>query len=293
MLPMKCHTALLICFCWCVTPPARGQDIHGTVIVSAHSKTKLVVAAESRNSDDPFSVDFCKIIVLDKRTAFAGAGIAVHANPIVTYWNAYAEAAYAFEKSQPNPTSHRLRDTATDFGKRFVRAVNKALQMDPHESQRLIEGNENRVFNAIFYGFANNIAEMYQIEVVYDPTTRLATESLDTFTQGDELRWGAAGRSETVVEVVSGASAFGRSELEKWEKTKETFPQKDRDVRWAMKLVELTIAYNPHREDVGGPIDSLEITANGIRWVQCKSKCQCNNKPLTIPINVRKMLESE
>ncbi len=288
---MKFLLAALVCLPW--ISPARGQDTHGTVIVSAHSKTKLVLAAESRNADAPTSKTMCKILVLDSRTVFAGAGIAAHANPNITYWNAYAEAAYAFEKAKPSQGSSRLRNTATDFGDRLTRAVNKALQIDRDASKRLIEDDENRVFNALFLGFTEGVAEMYQIQVKYDPLTDKASASLDTFVQEDDLRFGASGRNETAVEVISGASKFGRSELKKWEKTQNQFPRQDRDVRWLMKLVELTIAYNPHREDVGGPIDGLEITRDGIRWVQCKPKCQCDNKPLIIPPNVRKMLESE
>jgi len=283
---MKFLLAALVCLS--AVSPARGQDIHGTVVVSGHSKTKLVLATESRNADAPSS-DMCKILVLDSRTVFAGAGIAGHAK----YWNAYAEVAYAFEKAKPSQGSSQLRNTATDFGDRFSRAVNKALKIDRDASKRLIEDEENRVFNALFLGFTEGVAEIYQIQVIYDPLTDKASASLDTFVQEDDLRFGAGGRNETVVEVISGASEFGRSELKKWEKMQKEFPQQDRDVRWAMKLVELTIGYNPHREDVGGPIDGLEITRDGIRWVQCKPKCQCNNKPLIIPPNVRKILESE
>jgi len=171
--------------------------------------------------------------------------------------------------------------------------VNKALQISRDASKRLIEDDENRVFNALFLGFTEGVAEMYQIQVIYDPLTDKVRTSLVTFVQEDDLMFGAGGRNETALEVISGASEFGRSELKKWEKTQNEFPQQDRDVRWAMKLVELTIAFNPHREDVGGPIDGLEITRNGIRWVQCKQKCQCDNKPPIISPIVRKMLESE
>jgi len=287
LLLMKFLLPALVCLP--VISPARGQDVHGTVVVSAHSKTKLVLATESRNANSLNAPTMCKILVLDSRTVFSGAGIAAHAN----HWNALAEAAYAFEKAKPSQGSSRLRNTAIDFGDRFSRAVNKALQIDREASKRVIEDDENRVFNALFLGFTEGVAEMYQIQVIYDPLTSKANASLDIIVQEDDLRFGASGRNETAVEVISGASEFGRSELKKWEKTQEEFPQQDRDVRWLMKLVELTIAYNPHREDVGGPIDGLEITRNGIRWVQCKPQCQCDNKPLIIPPNVRKILESE
>jgi hypothetical protein len=38
-------------------------------------------------------------------------------------------------------------------------------------------------------------------------------------------------------------------------------------------LVQLTMEYHPHKIDVGGPTDALEITRRGIRWVERKPGC--------------------
>jgi hypothetical protein len=48
---------------------------------------------------------------------------------------------------------------------------------------------------------------------------------------------------------------------------------RDREVRWAIKLVKLAMGYGPNKNDIGGPVDAVVITAKGIRWIQCKAGC--------------------
>ena len=284
---------LLLVVAFCTMPPiyAQESDVHGTVIVTGHSKTKLIVAADSRNVGK--TTEVCKILVLNNRTIFAVSGDATHANPQVTYWNAYAQAWYTFENAKSSPNTTRLKNAADSFGARFTNEVNQALKTDTKGSTELIQENGNTVVNAVFSGFENNLAEMYRVSVNYDPSSRIVNYKLDTVANSDEIAFGASGWNETVLEVLTGATPFSKSERRKWRMFSQGIPLRDRDLYLAMRLVELTMMYHPHREDVGGSIDALEITTAGIRWVQCKPKCQCDSKPLALPPEARKRLESE
>ena len=42
----------------------------------------------------------------------------------------------------------------------------------------------------------------------------------------------------------------------------------------ARRLVELTIMYHADKLQVGGPVDEIELDANGVRWVQVKKNCE-------------------
>ena len=42
----------------------------------------------------------------------------------------------------------------------------------------------------------------------------------------------------------------------------------------ARRLVELTIKYHADKREVGGPVDEIELDANGFRWVQVKKNCE-------------------
>ena len=114
---------------------------------------------------------------------------------------------------------------------------------------------------------------MYQVEIVFDASTQQAKENFYTEHHTTAIEFGALGRNEIVNEVVAGTTHFARAEQRKWAAAERSISIKDRDVRWAIRLVQLTMEYHPQRADVGGPIDALEITRRGIRWVERKPGC--------------------
>jgi hypothetical protein len=72
---------------------------------------------------------------------------------------------------------------------------------------------------------------------------------------------------------VADKTEFARAQQRKWAASETNIPTRDRDVRWAIRLVQLTMTYHPKKADVGGPIDALEIKRKGIRWVERKPGC--------------------
>ena len=186
----------------------------------------------------------------------------------------------AIENSKSDTNSTRLKNTAMAWGDRFVAAVNQALVADPTGSRSQID--ENVVFNATFMGFTEGKAEQYQIEVAFDPETQKAKQKLDVFAQGSDLIFGAGGRNETAIEVLKGGTPFAESEKAKWEKDRYQYSEYDEPIYYAIKIVEASIVHGPHKDELGGPVDALEITAKGIRWVQCQPSCQCSNTPFKL-----------
>jgi hypothetical protein len=94
------------------------------------------------------------------------------------------------------------------------------------------------------------------------------------------------GWNETVLEVLAGKTQFAISEAARFQSDIFThnYTEQDGPRHWAIRLTELSEQYGPHKDQVGGPIDALEITSQGINWIQCESSCQCSDGPQKIPV---------
>jgi hypothetical protein len=250
-----------------------GQSASGTVVVIGWSQTKIVIAVDSRGFDDAgkHRDDICKIVRLDDHSVFTAAGNIIHAHDGRALWDAQDAARHAFKDAQKAGSSPVLRSTARSWGEHMVASINQALVADPSGSTKMVENN---IFlTGVFAGFQNGATALYQVEIAFDPATRQAREKFYAERPRATMHFAALGRNEIVSEVVAGRTHFARVEQRKWAAAERSIALKDRDARWAMRLVQLTMEYHPQKIDVGGPTDALEITRRGIRWIERKPGC--------------------
>jgi hypothetical protein len=250
-----------------------AQSVTGTVVVIGWSRTKIVIAVDSRGFDDneKYRDDICKIVRLDDHSIFTAAGNIIHAHDGRALWNAQKEAIHAFQGAQTSGTQRLLKAAARSWGEHMVTAINQALKDDPAGSKLMLD--KNIFLTGVFVGIEDGSTAMYQVEIVFDLRTERAKENFYTEHATPTMEFGALGRNEIVNEVVAAKTHFARTEHRKWTALERNFPIKERDVRWAIRLVQLTMEYHPQRSDVGGPIDALEITRRGIHWVERKPRC--------------------
>jgi hypothetical protein len=237
------------------------------------SQTKIVIAVDSRGFDDAgkHRDDICKIVRLDDHSVFTAAGNIIHAHDGRALWDAQDAARHAFKDAQKAGSSRVLRAAARSWGEHMVASINQALVADAAGSTKMVENN---IFlTGVFAGFQNGATALYQVEIAFDPTTRQAREKFYAERPRATVRFAALGRNEIVSEVVAGRTHFARVEQRKWAAGERSIALRDRDARWAMRLVQLTMEYHPHKIDVGGPTDALEITRRGIRWIERKPGC--------------------
>lgn len=249
------------------------QSTTGTVVVIGWSQTEIVIAVDSRGFDDKdkYRDDICKIVRLDDHSVFTAAGNIIHARAGRALWNAQTEASNAFQEAQRSAGPRLLKSAAKDWGDHMVAGINQALTVDPSGSLLMLENN---IFlTGVFIGFENGSTAMYQVEIVFDPATRQARQNFYTERHRHTVQFAALGRNEIVTEVVADKTHFARAEQRKWAAAERNIPLRDRDARWAIRLVQLTMEYDPKKADVGGPIDALEITRRGIRWLERKPGC--------------------
>lgn len=249
------------------------QSAAGTVVVIGWSRTKIVIAVDSRGFDDheKYRDDVCKIVTLNDHSVFTAAGNIIHARNGRALWNAQKEASSAFKQAQTSGSPRLLRTSAKTWGEHVVAVVNQALQEDPAGSRLMLE--KNIFLTGVFLGFENGSTAMYQVEIAFDPGTQQAKENFYTEHHTTAIQFGALGRNEIVNEIVAAKTHFAEAQQRKWEAAERAIPVSDRDVRWAIRLVQLTMEYHRQRADVGGPIDALEITRGAIRWIDRKPGC--------------------
>jgi hypothetical protein len=82
------------------------------------------------------------------------------------------------------------------------------------------------------------------------------------------------GYAEVADEVLAGDSSLAKAERQKWNRLQPSIKFEDRDAYWAIQVIQASMAIDPHKQEIGGPIDALEITAKGIRWIKRKSLCK-------------------
>lgn len=254
-----------------VVTGAKGQSIRGTVVVIGQSQSKIVIAADSRATNKEtgsYSDNYCKILTLDRYSAFAAAGNVSY----YWYWDAYSQARTAFDRAERSSSGEYLKETATIFADAIVPEINAAIISDGARATAAAE--DNRFFSASFLGFDNNRPAFYEVEILFNPVTRMAYSTVTPEPMYTEMHWGAMGRSDTANEVLIGGTEFAKNQTAQWAKTGETIPAKDRDVYWAIHLVNLTMIYDLHRAEVGEPVDAITITPRGYNWIKRKLNCQ-------------------
>ncbi len=249
------------------------QSTTGTVVVIGWSQTKIVIAVDSRGFDETekHRDDICKIVKLDNHSVFTAAGNIIHAAAGRVFWDAQKEASNTFKEAQRSGSPRLLKTAARNWGDHMTAGINEALTADPSGSTQMLE--DNIFLTGVFAGYENGSTAMYQVEIVFDPAVRRARQKFHIEHPQPTIHFGALGRNEIVNEVVAGKTHFAKAEERKWAASERNFPLRDRDVRWAIRLVQLTMAYHPRKIDVGGPIDALEITRRGIRWIERKPGC--------------------
>jgi hypothetical protein len=249
------------------------QSTSGTVVVIGWSRTKIAIAVDSRGYDDneKYRDDICKIVRLGDHSVFTAAGNIIHAYKGRALWDAQKEALHAFKEARGTNSPRLLRTAARSWGDSMVTEIDQALQEDFTGSKHMLE--KNIFLTGVFAGFENGATAMYQVEIVFDPASQRAKQNFYTERHATTVVFGALGRNEIVNEVVADKTNFAKAEQRKWATAERKIPLRDRDVRWAIRLVQLTMEYHPQKADVGGPINALEITRRGIRWVERKPGC--------------------
>jgi hypothetical protein len=223
---------------------ANAQVGSGTIIILDFAKDKLAIAADSRITfdDRPPLDSHCKIRVFSHRIVFTEMG------------------AIGFNRAPFDP---RLGWSNSALARRAVR------------EQANSDKNPDVEIKDISSIWANSLAAYWRD--AYQTTDREAVTRIAK--PGGGLITGAVfaeARNGSPGEFCTQSSSRAKVEAEKWKPSPELADRVSRETLHAMRLVDLTIAFDPI-QGLGGEIDALELHNDGtINWVFRKQNCPDN-----------------
>ena len=268
---------ILLALLLTATPDARGTEsiIAGTIVIVAQAKDHIIFAADSRvgasNGSAVASVDdtYCKIGPLHGNTLFAAAGIVT--DP-ARNWSADTEMdTVLVEGWRGAPMSSADGESAL---RRWADAMTQKLFALPrNQLVAYTKSNDGVAATGVLAGIDSDRNPWVRVSTIrLDATSGLVHQESDMTSRGSATKYSGLGQSEIAVEFDHGNTARAIEERAQWKDRSLTGIELDRFK--ARRLVELTIQYLPNKSDVGGPVDELELDANGPHWIQVKPHCK-------------------
>lgn len=252
-----------------------SQVRSGTIVVFTVSQKEAVIAADSRATyfHRPPDDDQCKIATFRGHLVFAVTSAAryIKDQPFdpSPAWDAIDEAKRAADANGGNiqMTSSKEVDTVADTWSAAMQADWNALYTwHPQLVIDMARKDKGDLTNGIFIDAKDHRLSFAARGIRFsgDPQTPTIIEtSICKF--GD---WCGSGETGIFSEFTKLTSDRAIRERKAW----LNGPDAKSLVMYAIRMVELTIAYGP--KDVGGPIDALTLSRNGvITWVRRKSNC--------------------
>jgi hypothetical protein len=273
---------------------ANAQTESGTVVILGYSKQKVVIAADSRESNDQglYRDGACKIAVLGGKFIFIAAGrtksirheIINGIQHETILWDSTREAEAALvntervSSEQPGDFQDRV---AAKWGLLFGTNIASNIQFE--EARHLFD---NQI---LVEGLLIGIDELRRIHISHETIRakiavglpQIAEDPVKVVNLPDAITFTAISEADIFNEFQAARS----SRSKKWQRTIPSYAQRlgirDRDAAKAVLLVDLTGTYgaemvpsNPTIRLVGGKTDAIKLTpTGGIHWVQRKLEC--------------------
>ncbi|HLN02751.1 MAG TPA: hypothetical protein VK335_25910 [Bryobacteraceae bacterium] len=258
------------------SPSARASEsiIAGTIVIVAQAKNYVIFAADSRvgasNGTAVASVDdtYCKIGPLHSNTLFAAAGIVT--DPARS-WAADTEMDTVLVQ-----TFHGERmgigDGESALGRWAEAMTQRLFALPRNQLLAYTKSNDGVAATGVLAGIEKDGSTWVHVsKISFDSARGLSHQESDMAWSGSATRYFGLGQSEIAVEFDHGSTSRAIAERAQWRGVNLSGPDFDRFK--ARRLVELTIQYLPNKSDVGGPVDEIELDANGRRWIQVKPHC--------------------
>jgi len=247
---------------------ASSQIDSGTIVVFQLVDGKFIIAADSRGVRGGVSNNTeCKIAAFRHQVIFASSGGGAFgpfdSKDSTPAWTSTETARSAVSRAilTKQETSTGLANVVADLWAIGMRHNWEATYVNhPDLVEQVAEHNGGGLTNGVFAAaVAGTIAITGRAISFVDGEAVVST--LDTIPCSG--RPCASGTTEIFHEYMEGKSA--RAAREKWSSS---------PVAKIVKLVSLTITYDPSHGEVGGPIDVAELNSDGsVQWIQRKQNC--------------------
>jgi len=269
--------AIFLCCC-----TAHAQIESGTVIVLQFTQDEFVIAADSRGSFSNGSPEdtYCKIAAFDRQFVVGVDGAAAYipgdADVFRPSWNAVEEAkrvARIYGPGLPLGPGATVSAIADLWATNLQNDWRSLYAIYPDRVINQAKKGEGILTNG-FFAFAQNgdIALTMRSITFGDRGIQISTTSL--------LYCGvqpcASGKIDVTMEFIKLTSDRAREEKKHFTVSPSVLARASFEMARAVRLVDLTITYDP-TQTVGGPVDGLELFKDGsIRWFSRKDNCPAN-----------------
>jgi len=246
---------------------ALAQFQAGTVSVLITSPNGTVVAADSRNHPlrGKISDDLCKILTFGNKVAVTLGGVSAHTSPQhpIREWDGFKQLTLAYIKQ-----SSSTQAFADEWANEMRTLILHDVSDNPLPLINALDGwngSRGTVLTGIFVGSDDleGLAVMLTLDkagngyqVLLNPL-RHPSHSCDFACAGVG--------AEIIDEIVANTTARAQN----WHRNMERMPPSQR----AIEAIRLTIQHYPRPLDVGGKIDAVMVSKNGIHWIQRKPNC--------------------
>jgi hypothetical protein len=237
----------------------------------------LTIAADSR-TDMPETGQHldteCKISAFGSKFVFIMAGMVRKQG----YWDAHDVARQVWNekaKSRTYSASEIVSAVSQEWTKRM-----EALYASPG----LVAGTRRSVTDepvlaAALFGSTDKTGKLpaTAVNIQFDLREFDSSKKVRVRHNMTELHpdiWIAGGHSETAEEYKTQATPKAKAYMESFNKKIQRLPLKAQHSATMKKLIELSILQHPRRNELGFPIDVVQLNkATGIRWIQRKQGC--------------------
>lgn len=258
-------------------------SVSATTIVLGFSKNKVVIAADSRltNEDGTHQDTSCKIAALNDRFLFTTSGRAIDVTNHKLGWDVAQFARIALNdvlKKRMDPTRTPERPFAGDVADLWQDLVGQSISNNIRATEFARLKPKETFVNGMFFGItpSGNIQGAFAaLARSADLGYMIESPPLTTYDPSDKITFAQqGGEDQLFLEFTHATTRRARAELAATNELAKKWPPAEADVRVAMRLVELIIKYDTDHY-VGGPIDAVELDKGGtIRWIQRKSNCK-------------------
>ena len=286
---------------FCLLPAwAWAQVRSGSVVAMSRSRQNVIIAADSRVNlgEGKHDDSYCKITALSDNLIFAATGIVGDSSYLLPQdlrFGATDEARKAFLSYSQAPEDFldlgKVGTIASKWGAAMSDHFRKAAEASPANFQewrkRIDLTHESAFVVGLFAGLeSTGEISVYSVNVDFvepekgflptEPyflrSTPIPEDAPDNFSLTQVF-----GMQEIFEEINAGKTDRAKQEIRQRHYLEMTsFPEVFARSQ-VIRIVDLTIAYHPKQEFVGGKIDAVELPRGGkINWIQRKEGCPAN-----------------
>jgi hypothetical protein len=276
----------VLAFLLCLGQVATPRIETGTVIYVHISQDDVTIAADSRRilvGTEQHSDESCKISAFGDKFIFTAAGMTSYQSDKHEGWDAHTIARELWRK-QSNSESNAI-NLVNNVAEQFVIQMESIYRSPEFIAAAKINqsGGDPVLISALFAATdksgalairALNIdyddklfSSSGEVRLVHDFTTLQAEK-------GGEEKFIGMGHDEVIGEFISMKSTRSREFMAWFLPQLTAVSPGQRRTALASKYIELSILLHPKSDQVGFPIDVLQLErTTGVRWISVKPNC--------------------